>query len=47
MDGVDHADEVDVEGVNEGLHSEVCTEWADPGVRDNNVEPAEFGDRVG
>ena len=47
MDGVDDTDEVDVEGVGEGLNRQMGTQRTDARVGDDHVEFAEFGDRVG
>jgi hypothetical protein len=47
MHGVDDADEVDVEGIREGLNRQMSTQGTDARVGDDYVEFAEFGYRVG
>ncbi len=45
MNRVDNADEVDVEGIDEGLNRQFCSQWTDSGVGDHNIESAELFDR--
>jgi hypothetical protein len=45
--GVDHADEVDVEGIGEGLNPEIRAQRADARIGDDDVELAEFGYGIG
>ena len=42
MHGVDHADEVDVERVDEGLNRKVRAEWTDARIGDHHVQSVEF-----
>lgn len=43
MHRVDHADEVDVDGVGEGLHRKALPQRTDARIGDDHIEPAEFG----
>lgn len=46
MHGVDHADEVDVEGIGECLNRQMSAQGTDARIGDYHVEFAEFGYRV-
>ena len=44
MHQVHHPDQVDVDGVDPGLHRETGREWGDARVGDDDVEAPEFAD---